>query len=75
MRRCDVVHLGTSYESRHRHHDSYDVLGRIRTSCYLGGLTLLRCDPIATEGSVDVGSRDPSHKPNLISALKLMRQW
>ena len=27
------------------------------------GLMRLRCDPIAT-GSVDVGRRDPSHKPN-----------
>jgi hypothetical protein len=27
------------------------------------GLTRLRCNPIAT-GSVDVGRRDPSHKPN-----------
>ena len=32
----------------------------------LSGLTRLRCDPIATESSVDVGRRDPSHKPNRI---------
>jgi hypothetical protein len=31
----------------------------------VGGSTRLRCDPTAT-GSVDVGRRDPSHKPNAV---------
>src|SRR5680860_1873421 len=39
-----------------------------------GGLTRLRCDPIATCAG-DVGRRAPYHKLNLKGALRLMRQW